>query len=341
LQSNNLIKEQYLSGQNFVKLSDVAYAANISTGLTNSIPKENITLISQNELITTYKLNNLHLKNGDVIFCSSGYLELLFYYLNKVKKIKNLTLISGQSDISIDHKLFLKKPECITKWYSVNVDHSDSVLKPIPLGLANDYSPKNIRINDFLSFKEGNTQKENKLYINLQKSTNYKEREKLENIFHKKEWVEFKEPILSIEEYLNDLKKYKFVLCPWGNGYDTHRLWETLYSGSIPVTKKHITYESFKHLPIIFIEDYADITYELLNSEVQNFKNINYEILNIDYWKKEIFEINLNEERTEEIILENKIFEIYYWKKLYIKSFIKNKYKVFQYYLKKLTKTSL
>jgi len=94
-------------------------------------------------------------------------------------------------------------------------------------------------------------------------------------------------------------------------------------------------------LPIIFIEDYADITYELLNSEVQNFKNINYEILNIDYWKKEIFEINLNEERTEEIILENKIFEIYYWKKLYIKSFIKNKYKVFQYYLKKLTKTSL
>ena len=74
MQSNNLIKEQYLSGQNFVKLSDVAYAANISTGLTNSIPKENITLISQNELITTYKLNNLHLKNGDVIFCSSGYL---------------------------------------------------------------------------------------------------------------------------------------------------------------------------------------------------------------------------------------------------------------------------
>ena len=186
MQSNNLIKEQYLSGQNFVKLSDVAYAANISTGLTNSIPKENITLISQNELITTYKLNNLHLKNGDVIFCSSGYLELLFYYLNKVKKIKNLTLISGQSDISVDHKLFLKKPECITKWYSVNVDHSDSVLKPIPLGLANDYSPKNIRINDFLSFKEGNPQKENKLYINLQKSTNYKEREKLENIFHKK-----------------------------------------------------------------------------------------------------------------------------------------------------------
>ena len=74
MQSNNLIKEQYLSGQNFVKLSDVAYAANISTGLTNSIPKENITLISQNELITTYKLNNLYLKNGDVIFCSSGYL---------------------------------------------------------------------------------------------------------------------------------------------------------------------------------------------------------------------------------------------------------------------------
>jgi len=338
LHRNNLIKEQYLSGQNFARISNVVYAANFSNDPASSIPKENVKVIAQNELLTTYKLNNLHLKNGDVIFCSSGYLELLFYYLKKVKKINDLTLITGQSDISIDSRLFLKKPRCITKWYSVNVDHSDAILKPIPLGLANDYSPKNIRINDFLRLKKDNTQREEKLYINLQKSTNYKERERLQNIFYKQEWVEFKEPILSIEQYLNDLNKYKYVLCPWGNGYDTHRLWETLYSGGIPVTKKHITYESFKHLPIIFVEDYEDVSYELLTREAQNFINIKCEILNMDYWEKEILGINMKDKHIEEIILENKIFELYYWKKLYLKSFVKNKNKIFQHYLKKVKK---
>ena len=53
-------------------------------------------------------------------------------------------------------------------------------LIPIPLGLANNYSSKNIRINDLKNFKFEEVDKENKLYINLRKSTNFKERENIE-----------------------------------------------------------------------------------------------------------------------------------------------------------------
>ena len=28
---------------------------------------------------------------------------------------------------------------------------------------------------------------------------------------------------------------YKFVVAPLGNGPDSHRIWETLYAGSIPI----------------------------------------------------------------------------------------------------------
>ena len=40
---------------------------------------------------------------------------------------------------------------------------------------------------------------------------------------------------VSFDEYLGELKQYRFVACPRGNGVDTHRLWETIYLGSTPV----------------------------------------------------------------------------------------------------------
>ena len=114
--------------------------------------------------------------------------------------------------------MFIKKPQSVTKWFAVNVAYKDTNLIPIPLGLANNYSPKNIRINDLVGFKFEKVEKVNKLYVNLRKSTNYKERENIENIFKNKEWVVIKEPNLSIDDYISDLNKYKFIFCPWGNG---------------------------------------------------------------------------------------------------------------------------
>ena len=62
-----------------------------------------------------------------------------------------------------------------------------------------------------MNFKFEKVDKENKLYVNLRKSTNYKEREDIENFFKNKEWVVVKEPNLSIDDYIKDLHKYKFI----------------------------------------------------------------------------------------------------------------------------------
>ena len=63
-----------------------------------------------------------------------------------------------------------------------------------------------------------------------------------------------------MDKYHDSLKNYRFVLCPWGNGIDTHRIWETLYSGNIPVTKQHHTFSTSQELPIIFVDSYEEIT---------------------------------------------------------------------------------
>jgi len=39
-------------------------------------------------------------------------------------------------------------------------------------------------------------------------------------------------------EFFNAISLYRFTLCPWGNGLDTHRLYEVLAHGGIPVLKR-------------------------------------------------------------------------------------------------------
>jgi len=330
----NFENHEFLNGQNFSKIADVIFAINVPNKNLSEFNIDDYKIISKNSEFTGLKLKNLEIKNGDIIFCNSSYLSLLFKYLERLNKITSITLITSQSDFSVTKKVFINKPESVTKWFAVNVAYKDSCLIPIPLGLANNYSAKNIRINDLVNFKFEKVKKVNKLYVNLRKSTNYKERENIENIFRNKEWVVIKEPNLSIDDYISDLNKYKFIFCPWGNGFDTHRIWESLYCGSIPITKSHVGL-SFGNLPIISFENFNNLSIEKLITE-SNKKDYNFEPLNLKYWNQLIkTEINFDEERPESIN-EISYVEFLYWNKIKIFNFINSKLKIVRFYLKKI-----
>jgi hypothetical protein len=333
----NFENHEFLNGQNFSKIADVIFAINVPNKNLSGFNIDDYKIISKNSEFTGLKLKNLKIKNGDIVYCNSSYLSLFFKYLERLNKITSITLITSQSDFSITKKVFINKPKSITKWFAVNVAYKDSCLIPIPLGLANNYSPKNIRINDLVNFKFEEVEKVNKLYVNLRKSTNYKERENIENIFRNKEWVVIKEPNLSIDDYISDLNKYKFILCPWGNGFDTHRIWESLYCGSIPITKSHVGL-SFGNLPIISFENFNNLSIEKLITE-SNKIDYNFESLNLKYWNQLIkTEINLDAEGSESIDEINYV-EFLYWNQIKIFKFINSKLKIVRFYLKKLLKS--
>ena len=330
----NFQNHEFLNGQNFSKIADVIFAINIPNKELSDFDNNAYRVISKNNDFTGLKLKNLILNNGDIVFCNSSYLSLFFKYLKRLDKISSITLITSQSDFSISKYVYLNKPKSIKKWYAVNVSYEDFDLVPIPLGLANNYSSKNIRINDLKNFKFENVNKENKLYINLRKSTNFKEREGIEDLFKNKEWAVIKKPDLSIEEYINDLNKYKFIFCPWGNGFDTHRVWEALYCGSIPVTKSHVGF-SFGNLPIITFDDFK---YLSLENIIEKFEegNFNLEALNLNYWDRLIkSNIDINDSISESIE-EKKSIEFIYWNKKKVLSFVNSRLKIIKYYLKKI-----
>ena len=159
------------------------------------------------------------------------------------------------------------------------------------------------------------------------------------NNYEKKEWTVVNNPGLRMDDYQSSVEKYRYILCPWGNGVDTHRVWETLYSGNIPVTKKHHTFSTSKGLPILFIPEYEDITLENLTTFYDNIKGDKnmYEKLDINFWIEDIKKFRIESEKSEKIresLIETKKF-IFLHK---TKSKFFSRLKKVKYYLRKIRK---
>lgn len=84
--------------------------------------------------------------------------------------------------------------------------------------------------------------------------------------------------------------KYAYVISPHGNGLDCHRTWEALALGCIPIVKKSQIDKLYKDLPVLIVNDWKEVTNELLEETVENFKKIkfNYDRLTLKYWLNKI-----------------------------------------------------
>ncbi len=90
--------------------------------------------------------------------------------------------------------------------------------------------------------------------------------------------------------YYLHIARSKFVLSPPGNGIDCYRTWEALYLGSIPIVISKSINSIFQQLPVLIVENYDDITLQLLNSVYDKMtrQNYDYKRLYKGYWQNQI-----------------------------------------------------
>ena len=93
-------------------------------------------------------------------------------------------------------------------------------------------------------------------------------------------------------QYLEELKKYHFIISPPGNGVDCHRHWESMLMGAIPIMKHSALDPLFEDLPVILIYEWSQVTPEFLEQQYELLKDktFNKDKLLIDYWFKLIQE---------------------------------------------------
>ena len=189
---------------------------------------------------------------------------LLFCYGHRLKDFRkilsffgnNFILISHNSDENITEEYLdiLQTPKLV-KWYAQNVLFNHPKLNVLPIGIANSMWAHG-NINTIERVMNLNQSKIRNFYFQFTVETNRLERMKCKQALCDK-GLQFDYEILNFEEYLKKLSSYKYAICPPGNGIDSHRIWECLYLGVIPVVIRSVFTEKINEkFKIILLDDW-------------------------------------------------------------------------------------
>lgn len=326
----------FLSGNNYANYADEIFSNIVQTDRYNNIPVNKTYVVKKesNKFAEYVWYVNKELtinQSGSLIFTHFDTLGLLKKILRK-NNIRNCSVIIHLSDKNMNYIKYIICKSVFKFIYSTNVTYSGDNLFSLPIGISNEYIKNNLSEKNFL---DGDLQREKyeKIYLNFNENTNFFHRSWIQKNLENKNFVHIEKSKLSKKQYLKDIKNYKFVLCPWGNGYDTHRIWETLYAGSIPVVKYHKAFESFKHLPIIFYKNIKELTLDYLNDELINKKELEIKDLELSNW---ISKNNLDKKNIK-LNVDKKIVERYFHR-LFLIYKINSKYKIFRSYFYRFLK---
>jgi hypothetical protein len=211
-------------------------------------------------------------------------------------------LIVGHSDQTFSKRSsFLAYAKGFKYVSGINVLPIEKLAKSIPLGLTNPTNESaahlifgnHSHLEEAISIAQPKRFKAS-YYANFSLRTNFEERDKVKKILEKID-SPFTEPLISDIgriEYLKSLRQYDLVICPAGNGVDTHRIWETLYMGGTPaVLANPIINPLVADLPVLVLQDWSELfdskRIERMWNEL-DVKNYNFNKLRLSYWINEM-----------------------------------------------------
>jgi hypothetical protein len=186
--------------------------------------------------------------------------------------LRGRTLIVGHSDEFTGRTVqaVLKLAGLKALW-GTNLEQRPPFSHVLPLGLTNncDDTPLHRVLGDprHLATAFANTpfppQYSGTVYACFSTANAPAYRSGLEKLVREQPGFVWSEPTLTAEgrvDFLARLRTYDFVLCPRGNGIDTHRLWETLYMGGIPVVRRSESFPAvLTDLPVLVVDDWVQL----------------------------------------------------------------------------------
>jgi len=231
------------------------------------------------------QINIINIQKPSIIFV---YGHDTIKFLQNINKIQyKFTLVTHNSDLGIFEEYRPYINDNIIKWFGQNNYIKHEKVFSLPIGIARArWLHGNLDL--LKNVMNQNNTKTNLVYKNFNINTNINERLNVHRITQQNGIV-LQEP-KSIQRYWEELSKACFIISPKGNGVDCHRIWESLYLKSVPVVQKHPTFDQFNDLPILFIDDWSQVTFEFLKKNLNIFDKFNdsnsLEKLKISYWKK-------------------------------------------------------
>ena len=260
-------------------------------------------------------INSSKMFDGMSIYVCS---DLLKYFVNNILEFinKKFVLVSGDSDLCVPIES-LKENEFnnliyssnLIIWYTQNTRYQNhNKIVQLPIGL--DYHSISENPNHNWKLSEENSMPIEQEIVLKNIINNYKPfYERIPQIYvnfslindrfnqRKQSLINIPNNLLKINNNFtkrtdnwNIMSNYTFILSPFGNGMDCHRTWEALCLGCIPILKAPNFVNLFEGLPVLFVNNWNEITEDLLLKTIENFKhtNFDYNKLRLNYWVNKI-----------------------------------------------------
>lgn len=172
----------------------------------------------------------------------------------------DFVLLTHDSDNPItENYLPILNHSRLIKWFGMNCHILHDKLQPIPIGIANECWPHGDKQSLLDIANDTSISKTGLIYSNFNKSTNLNQRHDVNNILKDIKDLYIETNKKTYKEYLYTVKQHKFIISPPGNSVDCHRIWESIYVGTVPIVLKSVPMVYFKDCPILFINDWKDL----------------------------------------------------------------------------------
>jgi hypothetical protein len=198
--------------------------------------------------------------NNDWVFLNGDYFDRMIHLLQEsranrpiVMKTppKRFVFVIHNTDTSFDEAKLRQLLPHAAHIYAINTVVQHPALTTIPLGFVDRQLPL------LGSFARPECSRDIEIYANFTVSTNPEKRKACLEAFPHATVREN----LSVPDYYSDLSRSKFVLCPVGTGIDTHRVYESLMFGAIPVVLRDTLPTLYAKLPLCVLDTWTEKLY--------------------------------------------------------------------------------
>lgn len=232
------------------------------------------------------EFSRAQIENAKSIFCQSEKLEE--FLIVHGDQISAEVLVFGNTDRDF-YEMNIDYPPSVKAVYLQNSHITNSFFHTLPIGIENLRYGRNGQKSLFKkSFAE--KKKNGKILVGPFSPT-HPERLELNH------WNNVQHPRLQITtEHMRPkalatlASTFQFIACPRGNGTDTHRFWEALYRGSVPVVKRSAWSQSIDELGIPMIQlnswDYEEFIEQSNAFNTTPVQPERISILWMEHWKR-------------------------------------------------------
>ncbi len=230
------------------------------------------------------------IQSNDMVFLNFDHFTQLIQMLKQTPPSNKFILLTHNSDQKFTSTHLETIRPYVSHIYAINCGVQDPLITPIPLGFVDSkYKPH----AKFEEIKLKNLEKTILCYMNFAINTNPVKRQECWDSFVNKDWVTYQSNIPP-EEFYTQVARSKYVLSPEGTGIDCHRIYESIYLGSIPILKTSELDYFYKSLPVLIVDSWEQITEEFLEekylenkSKLNQWVQTNPEWVRAKYWLRE------------------------------------------------------